>query len=142
MKKLLTLALGVVVLAAFTGLSAAQEKKAGEQVTMQPPADRVALSATPNIASIQGCPVIAKPGFSGNPLQSFANYHSVNFEKLVGTNWSSWGAPVVTNSQGVTPSQLVPWNTKVRAWIYLVTPNKPKMYSNVFACGGRASTKE
>jgi len=38
MKKLLTLTLGVVVLAGFTGLSAAQERKAGEQPAASPPA--------------------------------------------------------------------------------------------------------
>lgn len=131
MKKLLTLTLALIVLAGFPGLSAAK-----------PPADMVTLSATKNIASKSGCPLTARPGRSADPNQIFPNYNSVNFEKLVNNNWVAWGQPMVTNSQGVTPSQTVPWNTKIRAWIYLVAPNQPKVYSNIFLCGeGPASAK-
>lgn len=117
MKKLLTVTLGVVMLAAFADLSVAK-----------PPADMVTLSAAQNVVSQKGCPVTARPGRSADPNQIFPDYHSVNFEKWVNNIWVAWGQPTVTNSQGVTPSQTVPWNTKIRAWIYLVAPNQPKAY--------------
>jgi len=64
MKKLLTLALALIVLTAFPGLSAAQEKKPVEPLA-PPPADKLTLSGTPNVISKKGCPVTARLVRSG-----------------------------------------------------------------------------
>lgn len=63
MKKLVTLAVGAAVLVAFTGLSAAQEKKPTTQA-MCPPPDKLKLSSTQNAPIGKGCPVTAHPWVS------------------------------------------------------------------------------
>jgi hypothetical protein len=73
MKKLLTATLVLLVLAAFPGLSAAQEKKKApdkpkETMLPNPPPDRLTLSKADPGAAPHGnvCPVIARPWYSGN----------------------------------------------------------------------------
>lgn len=139
MKKLLTMTLALIALAAFTGLSAAQEKKPVEPAAI-PPEDMVTLAATQNVVSKTGCPVTARPGFSGNPSYIYPNYHSVNFEKWVSNTWVALqpNPSMVTNPQGVA-SRTVPWNTKIRAWITKV--NGQKAYSGEFTCGKQYPTE-
>ena len=81
MKKLLTLAIAIVALAAFTGLSVAQEKKAGgkpAEPAAIPYADKVTLSATQKLASTTGCPVTARVGNLANPAWVYPG-QTVNF---------------------------------------------------------------
>ena len=141
MKKLLTAILALLALAAFPGLSAAQNEKAGEKQTAGkttlaiPPADNVTLWATNNIASTKGCPVTAKPGLTSNPAAIFAHYSYVNFERFVSGHWVALtpNSAMVTNSAGVA-QRTIPWSTKIRAWIYKVQANPAKAVSNEFTC--------
>lgn len=71
MKRLLTF--GMLVLAIFTGLSAAQEWKAGAKPAAGPYADMIKLSATPNVASTKGCSLTARPQYSGNTAHTYPN---------------------------------------------------------------------
>jgi len=152
MKKLLTLALGVVVLAAFTGLSAAQERKSGPKSSAQeqkagkkpvepaaiPPADTLTISPDPKVLSRKGCAVIARPWYSGNPKFTYSN-HYVRFVKVPGGQVLFSGK---TNAKGILPWG-VPNNTTIRAEDYGLAPDPawvpngpPILTSTDYACGG------
>lgn len=92
MKKLLTLALGVVVFAVFTGC-AGQGNKGREKPALIPPPNYVTLSLTKNVASPNSCPVTARLGFSGNPAFLYPGY-TVNFDVVSG--------PLVSIPSGVS----------------------------------------
>lgn len=141
MKKLLTATLALLVLAAFPGLSAAQEKKqapdkpkGGEATLAYPPADKVTLSGTNPVLPNKPCPVIAKPGLT-NAASIYPNYHYVYFQKFVAPDWIALTPTpsMVTNSQGVAP-RTVPRNTKIRAYIIKVGPTHVRAFSDEFTC--------
>lgn len=91
MKKLLTLTLAIALLTAFAGLSAAQQKseeprsrvrgafeETKETTAAIPPADKLTLSATPNVVSKTGCPVTARLSYSNNAAFTYPG-KTVNF---------------------------------------------------------------
>lgn len=129
MKKLLTLTLGVVVLVAFTGVSAAQEKKAPVGPASTKAADKLELSATKNLESRAGCPVTARPYLS-NTQFIFPGW-DVKFVWVSGQLKFPVPRPGKTDSKGEL-RVIVPWNTTIRAEL----PNtKPLVKSNNFTCG-------
>lgn len=129
MKKLLTLTLALVVLSAFTGLSAAQEKKPVEPAAI-PWADKLTLSATPNVLSKTGCPVTARPGNSKNTAWIYPN-QLVDFVVVLGSGPAP--ASGKTDAKGELKRTVKSGQT-VRAEIPM-GPNKPPLKSNDFACG-------
>jgi hypothetical protein len=127
---LLTLTLALFFLAAFTSLSLGQNRKLEDASV--PTADKVTLSGNSSIPS-KKCSVTARPGRT-NATFNYPNYHYVNFERFVNSNWVALPPnDVVTNSQGVTPARIVPWNARVRAWI--TKQNGQRADSNEFNCG-------
>jgi hypothetical protein len=157
MKKLLTMTLTLIVLAAFTGLSAAQEKKgaveerrgtvrkgtdpetmkkAGEQPASLEP-NKVTLSATktppnaPVSISSKGCPVTAFVGVKCPmpclPVQG----RTVNFVKVPSGPGIGTG---VSGANGNTLPFTVPWNTTIRAEVQVTYQPNP-LRSDQFACG-------
>lgn len=117
MKKLLSLALALVALAAFVDLGAAQQKgeerkigpmggmkKAEEKPAAIPPPFQLTLSPTPNAAAKGSCPVTARLS-AGSLIITFPN-KTVTFEVVDGPQ-----APPPLPS-GVT-------NTKSEVYIYV-----------------------
>jgi len=120
MKKLLTLALGAVVLAVFTS---------GETTLAIPPANTVTLSATQNVASKSGCPVTAWVGFVNPQGQKFPlKDNTVFFVKVSGQG--SKPQDGLTDSKGEL-KRTVPSNTTIRAEIH---PPNGTVKSNDLAC--------
>jgi hypothetical protein len=150
MKKLLTLAVGAVVLATFTGLSVAQERKAGPKSSAQeqkagkkpvepaaiPPADTLTVSSDPNVVSYKGCPVIARPWNKSNPKWTYAG-QPLKFVKVPGGQVLFSGK---TNAKGILP-WTVPNNTTVRAESPGMPNKPPLLISNDFACGEKYPSK-
>ena len=136
MKKLLTLTLALIVLAAFTGLGAAQERKAGEK-PLAPAAispNTVTLSATKNMASLKGCPVTAWVGykklpFGGPPPVPTPGYSVTRVKVFPPGPASSWG----TSDANGEVKGTISWNTTIKATVQS-GPNL--LTSNNFACGG------
>jgi hypothetical protein len=134
MKKLLTLTVALVFLVAFSGLSAAQEKKPVEPAAI-PWADKVTLSATPkNVVSKTGCPVTARVGHSANPAWVFPG-NTVNFVVVSG--------PGPTPASGQTDAKSEVKRTVKGGQTVRATIQTPKgiVTSNSFACGEKYPTK-
>jgi hypothetical protein len=127
MKKLQTLTLSVVVLAAFTGLSAAQEKKLMTPAAI-PPADTLTLSATKNVASKTGCPVTARLSFKNNPAFTYPG-STVTFN--IDNGPPQTPPSCVTNAKSECPSTVKNGQT-VHA-----TDSKFLLTSNKFTCSGK-----
>jgi hypothetical protein len=133
MKKLLTLTLALVALAAFPGLSAAQEKKTAEKPKAVeakrsgPPANRLTLTLDP-IQSLKACRVIARPSLAGNSAWKYPN-QDVFFVKKSGPG--NPPAPGKTDATGVL-RRSVTKGQGVQA-VLGTGPNNP-VKSNVFVC--------
>lgn len=124
MKKLLTLAVALVALAAFTGLSVAQEKKPMTPAAI-PPADTLTLSAAKNVASKTGCPVTARLSNKNNPAFTYPG-STVTFAVDSGS-----GAPP---QSGVTDAKSE-WKTTVKnGQTVHATDSKFLLTSNQFTC--------
>jgi len=135
MKKLLAAAVALAALATFTGLSGAQERKAGEKpaaIGLNP--NTVTLSETKNVAPLKGCPVTAWVGYKklpvGGPAPVPTPGYTVNFVKVpsgsvIGTR--------VSGANGNTPSFTVPSSTTIQA---TVSTANPPLTSNNFVCSG------
>lgn len=133
MKKLLTLTLALVALAAFPGLSAAQEKKTVEKPKAvdaklsRPPANRLSLTRDLRSSSRRVCGVIARPFFSGNSAWTYPN-QDVFFVKKSGP-----GNPPTSGKTDATGVLRRSFNNGQEIQAVLGTgPNAVK--SNVFSC--------
>jgi len=134
MKKLLTLALALVALTAFTGLSAAQERKAPAKPTAIPPANKVTLSKTKNVASLKGCPVTAWVGHvwaSGSPSPKPTANYPVTFVKDGGAGFVNPQGGT-SDTKGEVPAT-VGWNTKIHAEVK-DHQGQTLLTSNPFTC--------
>lgn len=143
MKKLLTATLVLLVLAAFPGLSAAQEKKQapdkpkGGQATLAgPPADRLTLTEITSLKPQQECRVIVRPcrtPCTGNNAWKYAGA-DVFFEKVPGSKPGVPPKPIKTDANGVRAVTVL-GGQKIRA-VY-GTDQQPRPYalvSNEFTC--------
>lgn len=125
MKKLLTFALGVVVLAVVTGC-AAPEKQAGEKLAAIPPANKVTLSSTLIPKSpADGCGVAARPGYS-NSAHIYPGA-TVNFVLVSGPQPPP--ASGVTDAKGEV-KRFLTYNQTVRATVQ----SDKLLTSNDFTC--------
>lgn len=98
-----------------------------------PAANKVTLSATPNIMSKAGCPMTAWVGYvdtQGNksPLKNY----TVNFVKVSGNGAAP--APGVSDANGQV-KRTIPWNTVVKATVQ----SNQLLTSNTFSCGASNS---
>jgi hypothetical protein len=138
MKKLLTLAVVLVALAAFAGLGGAQERKpaekpkAGETTLVIPPADKLTLSATKNMASLKGCPVTARLSYSNNAAFTYPG-KTVNFAVSSG--------PPPTPPSGVTDAKSEVKRTVKSGQTVRAMAPAYSLTSNDFACSEKYPTK-
>lgn len=135
MNKLLTLALGVVVFAVFTGC-ATQGNKGGEKPAAIPSANTLTLSWTKNVVSPNACPVTARLGFLGNPAYLYPGY-TVNFDVVSGSLVSIPSGVSDANGEVKRTIPLHATDTRViRATVPNCCPPSapPVLTSNDFAC--------
>lgn len=145
MKKYLTLALAIALLTAFTGLSAAQQKsgeprsrvrgafeETKETTAAIPPADKLTLSATPNVASKAGCPVTAWLSYSKNPVFTYPG-SIVTF--AVDSGPSQPPSPCTTDATSKCKSTVKSGQT------VHTTDSKYQLTSNKFTCPKALATE-
>jgi hypothetical protein len=149
MKKLVTATLVLLVLAAFPGLSAAQEKKqapdkpkGGQATIAYPNADRLTLSLDPKVASIKKeCRVIARPWYSKDNARKYPR-QPMFFEKIPSSPPNPQApAHGETDINGVLHRTVIS-GQKIRAVLGIGPPKAPgAVVSNWFTCNAQPPTQ-
>ncbi len=97
-------------------------------------ADKLALYQSPNIVSMNGCLLTARPYWSGNTTYIYPN-QPVRFFKTAGTG-TFLTQLHSTQANGTTKSVFVPGNTTIQAELPALVNSPPlqTVKSNLFTC--------